>query len=552
MKFFISFLIPFLIFSYNSSAEVIRVPDDYSTIQLAIDSCNSGDTILVAPGTYNESLITNEKSIVLASYFLTESDSNHITSTILKGTDGPVLSVNNGADSITVIGFTINGGNSEKGAGINATNTRLIVKDNIFSFNWNSKWPTGSGGAIYALSSELIIYNNRFEYNRSDNGGALYATGCELWIKDNTFNNNRVQKSGGALHFGSSTVFIERNTFFQNWASQSGGAIACGGSQGYIKDNDIIENIYTDLDSTGSENGGGILCSGRIHGTLKVINNVITKNRASNGGAIVCGNYVLVQNNLITKNDEGLGGAIYITGDSRIVNNTIYGNDGYSTIYIKSGSPEITNNIIWGNSLHDEMKTIHIEPAPGTPIISYCNIQDGFEGAGNFSLDPLFRNVVTGDFHLKSIDCGDDANSPCIDAGSPAYSDTLLHCGAGLGTILSDVGAYGGGKEITTVIEDKYVTFPTDPYIIKVAPNPFNTSAKISFVVEKAQNISVSIYNIMGKEIRKLYNGFVEKGEKSLLWSGIDDKGLNVASGIYIVNLSIGNRNYSQKTMLIK
>ena len=246
MKSFISFLILFLIFSQNSSADVIDVPGNYSTIQQAIDSCNNGDTILVAPGTYNESLVTNEKSIVLASYFLTESDSNYITTNFLNDGGGPVISINNGADSITVIGFTISGGNSEKGAGINATNTRLIVKDNVFYFNLNSKWPKGSGGAIYALSSELIIYNNRFEYNKSDNGGALYAIECELWIKDNTFKSNHVQKSGGALHFGSSTVFIERNTFFQNWASQSGGAIACGGSQGYIKDNDIIENIYTE------------------------------------------------------------------------------------------------------------------------------------------------------------------------------------------------------------------------------------------------------------------------------------------------------------------
>ena len=56
------------------SPRTIQVPADHARIQQAIDVAADGDTVLVAPGTYRESLQLKGKQITLASRFLVTSD----------------------------------------------------------------------------------------------------------------------------------------------------------------------------------------------------------------------------------------------------------------------------------------------------------------------------------------------------------------------------------------------------------------------------------------------------------------------------------------------
>ena len=65
----------------------LLVPSSYSTIQAAVNASVDGDTVLVSPGTYNETVSLNGKSIVLASLYLTTGDASYINSTIIDGLD---------------------------------------------------------------------------------------------------------------------------------------------------------------------------------------------------------------------------------------------------------------------------------------------------------------------------------------------------------------------------------------------------------------------------------------------------------------------------------
>lgn len=195
MRNYLALIVCIFIFPFRSYTEIITVPEDYASIQNAIDSCAAGDTILLAPANYQESLQINQKSLVLASYFLSNPDSNYISSTILTG--DPIISVSYCSDTVKVIGITLEGGGSNKGAGMNITYSNVVVRDNHFVFNDNGHWQTAQGGGVYAFTSSLDLINNRFEYNQSDYGGALYAIECQLQLGETCSDITAFRKQAG-------------------------------------------------------------------------------------------------------------------------------------------------------------------------------------------------------------------------------------------------------------------------------------------------------------------------------------------------------------------
>ena len=83
------------------------VPSQYSTIQSAINACNNGDVIIVAPGTYYERINFNGKNIVLSS--VDPNDQSIVDTTVIDGSKaGTVVTFNHGESrSCQLAGFTI-------------------------------------------------------------------------------------------------------------------------------------------------------------------------------------------------------------------------------------------------------------------------------------------------------------------------------------------------------------------------------------------------------------------------------------------------------------
>lgn len=84
------------------------------------------------------------------------------------------------------------------------------------------------------------------------------------------------------------------------------------------------------------------------------------------------------------------------------------------------------------------------------------------------------------------------------------------------------------------------------------SPNPFNPNTKISYRVDRAQNVVLRVVNVAGEEVARLVDGRVEAGEHQVEWNGTDARGRTVASGVYFYALTADGFAQTRKMTLVK
>ncbi len=83
-------------------------------------------------------------------------------------------------------------------------------------------------------------------------------------------------------------------------------------------------------------------------------------------------------------------------------------------------------------------------------------------------------------------------------------------------------------------------------------PNPFNPTTRISYVLEKAGQASVRVYDLQGRLVRELVSGTRPAGPGTVTWDGNDADGLRAASGVYFVQVLSGGQRADHKMILLK
>jgi hypothetical protein len=156
----------------GQAVTLVKVPDDYPTIQAAIDAASAGTVIQVGPGTYNENL-TLDKAVTLTAESFDQVDPTNDT-TIINGTGGgaTVLIPSGLTQMPTIRGFVIRNDNE----GIQAYSEFIAQYNYLTSANILADYQMGSGGlnqnnvyfnsgndAIHVdnLNRPLLIENNR-------------------------------------------------------------------------------------------------------------------------------------------------------------------------------------------------------------------------------------------------------------------------------------------------------------------------------------------------------------------------------------------------------
>ena len=521
MKVFLSIiLITFLFIASVYSQVTIHVPGDYSTIQGAINAANNGDLVLVADGTYIENINFKGKAITVASHFIQDGNTSHISNTIIDGSQpteidsASVVTFRNGEDTNSVIcGFTITGG----------TGTIIMYNGLLRRY----------GGGVLAYYSDAkiqhnIIESNYIQYTSDSFGGGICGFEGNYIIENNIIRDNEI------------------NTPAIVYYSLGGGIYTT--SLGYVRieNNKILNNTITAPEAW----GGGIVPAG-LNDNYFILNNIISANNINaptggSGGIDIFNHSPTVKNNVIVNNSAPRGGGVVIENATPIFsNNTI----AYNTSTVSGGGldivsliPQITCCILWGNSAPVGSQI------NGNANVDYSDIQGGgFTGPGNIDLDPLFRDTPSNDFHLQSTDCGDNFNSPCIDAGNPAYRDSIMDCDWGLGSQdICDMGAYSIAVLILGVSDEDNI-LPDDYEISQNYPNPFNPATTIKYGLPERSFVELKLYDMLGREVTTIVNEEQDAG-----YYEIEFNASTLASGVYFYRLQAGSFIETKKMVLMK
>ena len=93
---------------------------------------------------------------------------------------------------------------------------------------------------------------------------------------------------------------------------------------------------------------------------------------------------------------------------------------------------------------------------------------------------------------------------------------------------------------------------PTEPALEGNYPNPFNPQTTIRFTLPEAMPITLTVYDVMGRQIRTLVQGTVEAGQHEVMWDGRSATGQAVPSGTYFYRVDAGGFSQTMQMTLLK
>lgn len=407
--------------------------DAYTQLQSALAVASSGDEIQAAMGVYTPAGISGDRT---ATFQLL----NGVT---IKGGYAGLSSPDANERDIdayeTILSGDLNGDDDANSAN-NSENSYHVV--------------TGGGtDATAILDGFTITGGNANGISPQSLGGGMYNSyGSPTVINCTFIKNYSLAMGGGMFNFESCTT-ITNCSFIENVSDDDGGGI-----RNYTNSHTVITNCDF-IGNVAFEDGGGL--NNRKNSNAIVTNCAFIGNTAMSGGGME--NHVgraavtgvpIITNCTFIGNIGSEGGGMRNNDANPIISNcTFVGNIG-SGMNNSKNKPSITNCILWGN-------TGGSFDGSGKPVVTYSNVEGGFIGNGNINTDPLFVDVNTGDYHLKSSfgrwvpaqQCWeyDSITSPCIDTGDPNsnWAAELWPHGKKM-----NIGAYGGTPEASMSFSD--------------------------------------------------------------------------------------------------
>jgi subtilisin family serine protease len=88
--------------------------------------------------------------------------------------------------------------------------------------------------------------------------------------------------------------------------------------------------------------------------------------------------------------------------------------------------------------------------------------------------------------------------------------------------------------------------------LLPVSPNPFNPETRLRFTLKQADEVALRVYDVQGRLVRTIAEGFRERGPHELPWDGSDNAGRRLPSGVYFVALTADGNVMTRKLVIIR
>jgi len=121
--------------------------------------------------------------------------------------------------------------------------------------------------------------------------------------------------------------------------------------------------------------------------------------------------------------------------------------------------------------------------------------------------------------------------------------------------VISDVGVYAAfTTEVVTGIEDdeRGDILPYKFELSQNYPNPFNPVTTIEYSVPSRTEVTIEIFNVLGQKVRTLVSDTKAAGSYRIEWSGTDESGRSVSTGVYLYRFQAGDVVQTKKMLLLK
>lgn len=391
-----------------------RVPSEYATIHDALAAAVSGDTVLVAPGSYSDFEVR-----ILPTGLPAGALGWLVPNVTLRSEAGPdqtildlagqtsyftfcLLAHTLDADSVVVDGFTCTGGAVRSNGMGSFFNPHLIVRNCRFLGLDAGSEIEDAGGGIRCERGDLTVEGCEFVDCRARTGGGLlHFISGDLYVTDCTFRECRgVGIYVNHVHPG--IVRISDSSFFEN-------DVGVGSSD--TASTHVRSCWFERNSSPGS--GAGVYVNGpRGQEPHRIFDCVFWNNSADGGGAIVWENSGgELKGNTFVGNHAPYGSVLGLSqnpGEDLIIRRNVFAyNTGDVPIRLGvSDSFDATGrcNLFWENDGSD----------PGDYVVSPHDV----------FADPMFCDLINGSELLGSFTVAEQ--SPCLPANSPTICDLLI------------------------------------------------------------------------------------------------------------------------------